>query len=81
MSSGYALHPEAYKDIDGLWGYIAQDNCTAADHVVHELFEAFDRLVSSPNMSHCRRDLTSRSLRFCPVCDYLIAYAPDPQPL
>ena len=30
MSSGYALHPGAYKDIDGLWEYIAQDNPTAA---------------------------------------------------
>ena len=81
MSSGYALHPDAYKDIDGLWDYIGQDNPTAADRVVHELFDAFDRLASSPNMGHRRPDLTSRPLRFWPVRDYLIAYAPDRQPL
>jgi plasmid stabilization system protein ParE len=29
--SGYALHPEAFTDLDGIRGYVAEDNPDAAD--------------------------------------------------
>jgi plasmid stabilization system protein ParE len=32
--SGYALHPEAFADLDEIWEYIAQDNIDSAHHVV-----------------------------------------------
>jgi plasmid stabilization system protein ParE len=28
--SGYALHPEAYRDLDEIWEFIALDNINAA---------------------------------------------------
>ena len=38
MSSGYALHPEAFADLDDIRGYIAQKNPDAADRVISEIF-------------------------------------------
>jgi plasmid stabilization system protein ParE len=38
--SGYALHPEAYLDVDIIREYIAEDNPDAADRVVAKLFDA-----------------------------------------
>ena len=81
MSSGYALHPGAFADLDDIRGYIAQDNPDAADRVMSEIFEALRRLVSFPNQGHRRPDLTSRPLRFVLVREYLIAYAPEEKPV
>jgi plasmid stabilization system protein ParE len=33
MSSGYALHPEAFADLDDIRDYIARENPEAADRV------------------------------------------------
>lgn len=80
--SGYALHPEAFTDIDEIWGYIAGDNVDAADRVIADIFAALRTLVASPHIGHRRPDLTARPLRFHVVRDeYLIAYAPDESPL
>ncbi len=37
--SGFALHPEAYDDIDQIRAYIAGDNSDAADRMVNEVFD------------------------------------------
>jgi len=79
--SGYALHPEAYADLDDIRGYIAQDSPDAADRVMTEIFDAIRRLVPFPHRGHRRPDLTSRPLRFILAREYLIAYAPDERPL
>ena len=79
--SGYALHPEAYADLDDIRGYIAQENPDAADRVITEIFDTIRGLVPLPGQGHRRPDLTSRPLRFSLVRDYLIAYAPDEKPL
>ena len=42
--SDYVLHPEAYSDVDELWGQIAQDSIQAADRVREEIFGAFQKL-------------------------------------
>ena len=39
--SGYALHPEAFADLDGIRDYIAEDNPDAADRVITETSMAF----------------------------------------
>ena len=39
MSSGYALHPEAFRDLDDIRDYIAQENPDAADRVMLEIFD------------------------------------------
>jgi plasmid stabilization system protein ParE len=80
-TSGYTLHPAALADLHQLWAYIAQDNPDAADRLIAELHEAMRALVRFPHRGHRRPDLSSRSLRFWAVREYLIAYAPDEHPL
>jgi plasmid stabilization system protein ParE len=77
MSTGYALHPEAFADLDEIRDYIAQGNPDAADRIMTDIFDAFRRLVPFPHQGHRRPDLTSRPLRFTLVREYLIAYAPE----
>jgi toxin ParE1/3/4 len=78
--SGFVLHPHALADLTEIWEYIAADNPGAADRVLEEIHEAIRALVSFPEMGHRRSDLTSRPIRFHPVRDFLIAYAPDEKP-
>ncbi len=78
---GFDLHPEASKDITGIWEYIASDNPQAARRVREDILKAIRDLVPLPHQGHRRADLTSRPLRFKRVHDYLIAYAPDESPL
>jgi toxin ParE1/3/4 len=79
--SGYALHPEAYADLNDLHDYIAQENPKAADRVITDIFDAIRALVPFPGQGHRRHDLTSRPLLFIQVLEYLIAYAPEEKPL
>ena len=46
-----------------------------------ELREAILLLVPHPHIGHLRPDLTSRPVRFLPVRNLLVAYAPDEEPL
>jgi plasmid stabilization system protein ParE len=79
--SGYAFHPEARNDLNGIREHIAEDNPDAADRVVDEILDALQALVPFPHQGHRRPDLTARPLRFICVRNYLIAYAPDEHPL
>jgi antitoxin ParD1/3/4/toxin ParE1/3/4 len=79
--SGYALHPEAFVDIDEIAAYIGQDSSEAAHRVVGDIYHAIQNLVPMPHQGHRRTDLTNRPLRFIQVREYLIAYAPDEKPL
>lgn len=79
--SRFVLHPEANSDLDEIWEHIASENLDAADRVRQDLYQAITGLVSFPHKGHRRADLTSRPLRFLRVRDYLIAYAPEVQPM
>ena len=79
--SRFVLHPEAYRDIDDIWEYIATDNLDAADRVLEEIYETIGSLVAFPHQGHSRPDLTLRPLRFQSLRDYVIAYASDEKPL
>jgi toxin ParE1/3/4 len=79
--SSFALHPEAYDDIDEARAYIAEDNPDAADRMVDEIFDRIRQLVPFPDQGFHRPNLTSLPLRFVMVRDYLIAYAPEKKPL
>jgi plasmid stabilization system protein ParE len=79
--SGYNLHPEAFEDLDEIWEFIAENNLGAADKMIEHIYDAIHSLIKMPRQGHRRSDLTSRPLRFWPVRDYLIAYAPDEHPL
>jgi plasmid stabilization system protein ParE len=79
--SGYALHREAYLDVDEIAIYIGLDNPDAAHRVVDEIHAAIQALIPFPHRGHHHPDLTLRPLHFIHVRDYLIAYAPDERPL
>jgi len=79
--SSFALHPEAYDDIDEIRAYIADDNPDAADRLVTELFERIRQLTQFSNEGFRRPNFTSLPLRFVAVGEYLIAYAPEKNPL
>jgi antitoxin ParD1/3/4/toxin ParE1/3/4 len=79
--SGFVLHSEALADLEEIWEYIGADNLDAADRVLKELYEAIHGLISFPQQGHRRSDLTARPLRLQSVRDFLIAHAPDEQPL
>ena len=79
--SGYALHPEAFADLDEIRGHIAEDSPDAADRVIKEIFDEIRTLVPFPHQGYLRPNLTSRPLRFKLVREYVIAYAPDKKPL
>jgi len=81
MSSGYALHPEAFADLDDIRDYIAHENPDAAERVMAEIFATIRGLVPFPHQGHRRPDLSSRPLRFALVREYLVAYAPEEKPL
>jgi plasmid stabilization system protein ParE len=78
---GFQLHPGAAQDITEIWEFIAEDSPLAAKRVREEILDAIRRLVPFPNQGHMRTDLTSRPLRFQIVRDYLLAYAPDRNPI
>lgn len=77
----YALHPEAFNDIDDIRAYIAEDNPDVADRIVTEIFDGIRALVPFPHQGYRRPNLTSRPLRFKLVREYVIAYAPEKKPL
>ena len=79
--SGFVLHPAAVRDLYEIWEFIAADNLGAADRTLDELQESLKKLVDFPEMGFRRDELTSKPLRFFPVRDFLIAYAPDEKPL
>ena len=79
--SGFVLHPDALTDLNEIWKYIAADNLDAADGVLEEIYETIRALVPIPQAGHRRPDLTSRPLRFHPVRDFLVVYAPEEKPL
>ena len=79
--SEFIVHPEAVKDLEEIWGYIAAGNLDAADRVLDEIYDTIKSLVPFPFVGHARPDLTTRPLRFQAVRDYVIVYAPDEKPL
>jgi antitoxin ParD1/3/4/toxin ParE1/3/4 len=79
--NAFKLAPEAFRDIEEIWEFIADDNLDAADRVREEIFTACEKLAAIPGMGHLRTDLADEPLRFWPVYSYLIIYRPDAKPL
>jgi plasmid stabilization system protein ParE len=79
--SGYALHPEAFIDLDDIREHITEDSLEAADRVIAEIFDGIRGLVAFPDQGYRRPNLSSRPLRFKLVREYVIAYAPEKRPL
>lgn len=79
--SEFHLHPKAYADLDEIWDYIAADSLDAADRVLADIDESIHSLADFPKAGHVRPDLSLRPVRFLVVRDFLIAYAPEENPL
>jgi toxin ParE1/3/4 len=79
--SEFVFHPDAVKDLDEIWEYVAADSLEAADHIREEIYDSIQSLVPFPHVGHSRPELTTRALRFQVVREYVIAYAPDDKPL
>lgn len=60
--TGYALHPEAFNDIDLIRGYIAEHNSDAADRIVTEIFDSIRAWFPSPGRATAAP--VSRRVRF-----------------
>jgi len=79
--SEFVFHPDAVKDLDEIWEYVAADSLEAADHIREEIYDSIQSLVPFPHVGHSRPELTTRAMRFQVVREYVIAYAPDDKPL
>ena len=64
---------QADEDLIDLWGYIAQDNPNAADHLLDEFESKFALLAEQPRLGPARSDIAPE-LRYFPVGRYLILY-------
>ena len=67
MSSGDALHREAFADLDEIRDYIAQKDPDAADRVMTKIFDTMRGLAPFPHQGH-RRPTSVRApcgLLFC----------------
>ncbi len=78
---GFELHPLAAQDITGIWEYIAKDSPLATRRVREEILDGIRALTQFPHQGYRRPNLTSRPLRFYPVREFVIAYAPEKMPL
>jgi len=47
--SGYAFHPEAFRDLDEIWEFIAEDSIEAAERVIADIFDSIRVLQSLRN--------------------------------
>lgn len=69
------IRPEAEKDLDEIWGYIAQDNHLNADKLLDEIEETSRKLARFKHMGRNRDELYP-GLQSFPVGKYLIFYMP-----
>jgi plasmid stabilization system protein ParE len=77
----YVLSEDAALDLDGIWGYIAEDSIDAADRWIGKLFDAFDAIGDAPGIGHKREDLTAYPVLFWPLGAYLIIYRATLRPV
>jgi toxin ParE1/3/4 len=69
------LRPEAGRDLDEIWLYIAQDSPASADKLLDEIEETSRKLARFKNMGRNRDELYP-GLQSFPVGKYLIFYMP-----
>jgi plasmid stabilization system protein ParE len=78
----FILAPEATRDLDDIWEYIAEDNLEAADRFLGKLYEQILQIADSPEIGHAREDLAEgRPLLFWPVGNYMIMYRAKKRPI
>jgi len=71
---GYAIAPEALRDIEGIWAYGAETwSPDQADRYLDELVQAFDRVARSPTLFRECLEFTP-PVRIYPYRSHLIVY-------
>jgi toxin ParE1/3/4 len=71
----YRLDHDAAIDLKSIHRYVARDNPTAADRLVHEFKQKFHLLGSQPLIGEARPELAA-NLRSFSVGSYVILYRP-----
>jgi len=77
----FVLTPQAKRDVNDIWDYIANDNIDAADRILDALDNAMHKLARNPGIGHWREELTGKKHRFFLVYSYLIVYRHQTKPL
>jgi toxin ParE1/3/4 len=65
--------PQADRDLDSIWDYIAADSMGAANRQIDRIGEVFEMLTQNPLAGRERRELR-QGLRSFPVGGYVIFY-------
>lgn len=72
--TGYRLRPAAEDDMDAIWDYTCRTRSAAhADRYIDDLFEAFERLVQTPQLGQTALEVSDRYRRLR-VNHHLIFY-------
>jgi toxin ParE1/3/4 len=74
----FILTPQAERDLEDIWLYIAQDNPRAADKLLDRIETQCQLLASHPQLGRARDDI-AQGLRHHPLSNYLILYRTVPQ--
>lgn len=77
----FVLTPQASRDLDGIWEYIAEDSIERADRAADAIENAIRLIADNPKIGHVREDFADKRHRFWPVLSYLIMYRQDTKPL
>jgi plasmid stabilization system protein ParE len=84
VNAPFRLTPQATKDLDSIWWFIARDSREAADAVEMEIAATCRRLAKHPLMGMKRQDVTLLPVRFWTVTkftNYMVVYRDEMVPL
>lgn len=73
--SRYVISPQADADLDGIFGYIANDRPRAAVRLISKILKRFKSLADHP-LSGAPQPKYGVGIRFSTVENYLIVYRP-----
>lgn len=77
MANRLRKTPQADRDLDSIWDFIASGSVRAAEKLIDRIGEIFEMLVDNPLAGRERRELRA-DLRSFPVGNYVIFYIPLP---
>jgi toxin ParE1/3/4 len=77
MPNKFRQLPQAERDLDSIWSFIAPDNVRAADKLVERIGKVFEMLVNTPLAGRERPEL-GRGLRSFAVGNYVVFYTAGP---
>jgi toxin ParE1/3/4 len=71
----YGVSPDAQRDLDSIYDYIARESISAANEILDALRERFRLLASQPLLGQFRAELAP-NVRSFSVGNYVIFYRP-----